>query len=84
MFYAYTFFNNSVDIHKIQQINKKGEPYAYNNITFEICKLKRQRRGIILSDKCLSEEEYQQMNGLPIPSLSYTDFSFRKAFFIIE
>jgi hypothetical protein len=84
MFFAFTFFKNSIDPYKVQLAMQKGMPYSLNNFIFSSCKEMQLKSGVIVSDTCLDDLTYIKLAKSKAKRIEYTNYSFRTAFFILN
>jgi len=84
MFFSYIFFNNNIKPQDIQSIVNQTEPYVYNGLRFAKCDKSMPKTKVIVSDICLSEEQYKRFDNSKAQKINYTNYSFRSSFFIID
>ncbi len=84
---TYIFLNNDSNISQAQKQFAKKDPYTIHNgsIISQCPKTLQVKRGIIIAESCLNQEQYQKINDNPKNGrIPYQDFSRRNAYFIIE
>lgn len=84
MFFGYIFFNNNIKPQDIQSVVNTTEPYVYNGLRFAKCDKSMPKTKVVVSDICLSEEQYKRFDSTKAKKFSYTNYSFRNSFFIID
>jgi hypothetical protein len=86
---AYIMLKNNPNMTAVQKLLSQGQPYNIDGIILNMCPNEQKKLSFkpntILSDSCLSPENYNKLvQKSTIDRINFTDFSLRTAYFIFK